>query len=66
MRRRLVTLDLRDLRRRKVALGRVAFKRRVQPICKSQKAQRVATSCAFVLKKVCHEVIRLDGGMARA
>ena len=65
MRRRLVTLDLRDLRKRKAALGRVAFKRRVQHICKSQKAQRVAASCALGLKKVCHEVIRLYGGMAR-
>ena len=66
LRRRLVALDLRDLRKRKVALGRVACKQRVQSICKSQKAQRVAASCALGFKKVCHEVIRLDGGMARS
>ena len=66
LRRRLVALDLRDLKKRKVALGRAAFKLRVQSVCRSQKAQRVAASCALGFKKVCHEVIRLDHGMARS
>ena len=66
LRRRLVALDLRDLKKRKVALGRAAFKLRVQSVCRSQKAQRVAVSCALGLKKVCQEVVRLDGGMARS
>ena len=66
LRRRLVALDLRDLKKRRVALGRAAFKLRVQSICRSQKAQRVAASCALGLKKVCREVIRLGGGMARS
>ena len=62
----MVALDLRDLKKRKVALGKAAFRLRVQSICRSQKAQRVAASCTWGLKKVCHEVIRLDGGMARS
>ena len=65
-RRRLVALDLRDLKKRKVALGRAAFKLRVQSVCRSQEAQRVAASCALGLKKVCQEVVRLDGDMARS
>ena len=52
LRRRLVALDLRDLKMRKKALDRAAFKARVQSFCRSQKAQRVAASCALGLKKV--------------
>ena len=59
-------LDLRDLNKREVALGEAAFRLRVQSICRSQKAQRVAASCTLGLRKVCHEVIRLDGGQARS
>ena len=66
LRRRLVALDLRELRKRKVALGRIAFKQRVQNLCKSQKAQKVAASCALGLKKICQQVICLVSGMARS
>ena len=62
----MALVDRRDLKKRKVALGRMAFKERVQSICRLQRAQRVVTSCALGLKKVCREVTRSEGGMARS
>ena len=61
LRRRLRTLDLKDLVAKKPLLGKMAYKARVARVCQSQRAQRVAAACAKNLRTVCLKVIRNNG-----
>ena len=57
VRKELVRMDLRDLHLKKAAVDRVGFKRRVEGLLKTQKAQLVAKNCAKGLRKVCQKVV---------
>jgi len=66
LRRRLRSLDLDDLRKRRRPLGKMAYIARVRSVSRSQKAQRVGSNCAKSLRKTCLEVIRKGGAAARS
>ena len=65
LRRRLRQLDLADLVAKRAPLGRTAWIRRMENVCKSQRACRVAAKCAGGLRKVCKEIIKKQGAASR-
>jgi transposase len=58
--------DLADLKAKRPSLDKAAYIARVRAICRSQKAKRVASACCAGLQRVCKEVVKKKGGMARS
>ena len=65
MRKELRRRDLADLVNKRPVLGKMAYKRRIEAVVKSARAQRVAKNYANGLRKVCQEVIKKKGAMTR-
>ena len=61
LRRRLRALDSRDAVKKRPVLSKMAYKARVRAVCRSKRAQAVASACALGLKKVCREVVKKKG-----
>ena len=59
-------MDLRDLKVKKAAVDQAGFKKRVERLLQTQRAQRVAANCAKGLRKVCQEVVNNAGGPSRS
>ena len=57
--------DLQDLRLKKPALNKTQYKRRIQEVLRTVKAQKVAKAKFQNLKKVCKEVLKKKGAMSR-
>ena len=57
--------DLQDLRLGKPALGKTQYKRRIQEVLGTVRAQKVAKPKLQNLKKVCKEVLKKKGAMSR-
>ena len=66
LRRRLRVLDLYDLQQGRPPMGKRAYKKRVESVLRSKKAQDVAQAKFKAFKKVCIEVARKKGAAARA
>ena len=56
---------MQDLRLKKPALSKTQYKRRVQEVLRTVKAQKVAKAKFQNLKKVCKEVLKKKGAMSR-
>ena len=54
-------MDLKDAMAKKAALGKMAYKERVRAVCRSKKAQTVASNHARSLRKVCSAVVKKKG-----
>ena len=65
LRRELRRRDLEDLRLKKPALTKTQYRRRVQEVIRTVKAQKVAKAKFQNLRKVCKEVIKKKGAMSR-
>ena len=65
LRRALRRMDLADLNRKRVPLGKTAYVARVRAVCRSQKAKLVASNCTKSLRKTCLEVIKKKGAASR-
>lgn len=65
LRRKLRSMDLKDIVAKRPIPGKLAYRRRVRTVCASARAQQVAKSCALGLKKVCKEIIQKGGAAAR-
>ena len=66
MRRKLRSLDLKDMIAGRLVIGKTAYIRRVRVVCKSRQSLRVAGACARGMRKVCEEVVRKKGARARS
>lgn len=66
LRAHLRLLDLRDLRAKRRALGKTAYRVRIRNVLKSQKAQEVAKAKFNAFKKVCCEVQKKRGAASRS
>ena len=66
LRRSLRRMDLEDLKAKRKPLDKAAYTARVQAVCRTQKAQRAGAACCQGLKKVCKEVVKKRGAMARS
>ena len=66
LRRKLRSLDLKDMIAGRPVIGKTAYIRRVRAVCKSRQSQRVAGACARGMWKVCQEVVRKKGARARS
>ena len=64
LRKRLRTLDLHDMRKKRKPLGKASYIARVKSVMKSQKAQAVASSYAGRFRKTCQEVVNRQGSAA--
>ena len=64
LRKRLRTLDLHDMRKKRKPLGKTSYVARVKSVMKSQKAQAVASSYAGRFRKTCQQVVDRKGGAA--
>ena len=60
LRKRLRTLDLHDMRKKRKPLGKTSYITRVKGVMKSQKAQAVASSFAGRFRKACQQVVRVS------
>ena len=65
LRRELRKRDLADLVAGRLPLGKTAYRKRVVNICRSAKARQVAGKICKGLRKVCAEVVKKKGAMAR-
>ena len=65
LRRELVALDLKDLKNRRPALGKAAFKKRVRSLCHSQRAKAVARNVAKSWRKTCVAVVAARGAAVK-
>ena len=65
LRRELRLRDLNDLQNKKPAMGKIAYKSRVRNLLKTKKTQAMAKRFASDLVKVCKEVKKKGGAMAR-
>ena len=63
VRKRLLQMDLADLRAKRAPVGRTALQHRVRSILRSKRAQQVARNYVRSLRKVCQEV-KARGGRA--
>jgi hypothetical protein len=54
-------MDFKDLKERRVALGKMAYKARVLRVIKSPKSKEVAGKCMRHFKKVCVAVSKAGG-----
>ena len=66
LRRRLRVLDLYDLQHGRAPMGKAAYKKRVQAVLRSKKAQAVAKAKFKAFRKVCLEVARKRGAASRS
>ena len=64
LRKRLRTLDLHDMRKKRKPLGKTAYIARVKTVMKSQRAQAVASSYASRFRKTCQQVVNRQGSAA--
>ena len=58
LRRKLFSLDLKDMIAGRLVIGKTVYIRRVRAVCRSRQSQRVAGACARGMRKVCEEVGR--------
>ena len=65
LRRKIRAKDAEDLRKRRLPIGRTAFKARVRSILASRGAQDVAARIAAGFRNTCKEVVAKHGSMAR-
>ena len=65
LRRELVALDLKDLKSRRPAIGKAAFKQRVRNLCRTQRAQVVAQNVAKSWRKTCEAVVASRGAAVK-
>jgi hypothetical protein len=65
LRRELRKRDLADLVAGRPPLGKMAYRKRIVNICRSAKARQVAGNLCKGLRKVCAEVVKKKGAMAR-
>ena len=65
LRKALRARDQADLKAKKPPLSKAQFKARVQALCKTKRAQKVAKNCAKVMRKVCLEVVAKGGAASR-
>ena len=65
LRRELVALDLKDLKNRRPALGKAAFKQRVRNLCRTQRAKVVARNIAKSWRKTCVAVVAARGAAVK-
>ena len=66
LRRRLRSLDLKDVAAGRPVPGKTAYIQRVRAVCRSRQSQKVARACALGLRRVCQEVLRKKGARARS
>ena len=59
-------LDLYDLQHGRAPMGKAAYKKRVQAVLRSKKAQAVAKAKFKAFRKVCLEVARKRGAASRS
>ena len=64
LRKRLRTMDLADMRKKRRPLGKAAYTARMKGVMRSQRAQAVAVKCAGRLRKACQEVVARKGAAA--
>ena len=64
IRKRLRSMDLVDLRRKRPTLDRAAYIARVKSLMRSQRAQTVAKNCAAKFRKTCQQVVVRNGAAA--
>ena len=57
--------DQADLAAKRPALTKTAFKARVQAICKTKRAQKVAKKLARMLRTVCQDVVAKQGAASK-
>jgi hypothetical protein len=62
--RELTKRDLEDLRADKPVLAKAEYKKRVQAVLRTARAQEVAGNCVKRFRKTCQEVWDLDGAAA--
>jgi transposase len=65
LRNRLRARDRADLKAKRPALTKAAYRARVQAICRTKHAQKVAKKFAQVFRKVCEEVVAKQGAASR-
>ena len=65
LRREMRLRDLEDLRKKRAALGKLAWKKRLRNVLKTKKAQDVAKAKWSSFKKVCQEVKKKKGAASR-
>ena len=64
LRKKIRTMDLADLRKKGLPLGKTAYITRVKNVIKTQKAQAVAKSFAIRFRSTCKQVIARRGAAA--
>ena len=62
--KRLRTMDLADMRKKRRPLGKAAYTARAKGVMRSQRAQAVAVKWAGRLRKACQEVVARKGAAA--
>jgi transposase len=65
LRRELQRRDLNDLVKKRLPLGKMAYRQRILAICRSPKSKTVAANIFQSFRKVCKEVLQKRGAMAR-
>ena len=65
LRRELRRRDLKDLKERKPALGKAAYRIRVRNICNTTKAKQVASNIHKGYKRTCREIYDANGAFCR-
>ena len=58
-------MDLRDAMNRRPPLNKAAYIQRVRQVCRSKRAQKVASAYTRGLRNACKEVIRNKGAATR-
>ena len=61
LKKTLHKMDLKDAMAKKAPLGKMAYRERVRAVCRSKKAQTVASSYAKSFRKVCAAVVKKKG-----
>ena len=61
LKKTLHRMDLKDAQAKKAPLGKMAYRERVRAVCRSKKAQTVASNYAKSFRKVCAAVVKKKG-----
>ena len=61
MKKTLRKMDLKDAMAKKAPLGKMVYKERVRGVCRSKKAQTVASNYAKSFRKACAAVVKEKG-----
>ncbi len=64
LRRELVRRDLKDLQAKRPVLKKPGYLKRVQAVCRSPRAQEVASKCAQNFRKACQQISGAGGAAA--